>query len=259
MESIIEQPVPGGTVAIYSTHSPERAFNQDSAAIFTVADRATILVVADGVGGMNAGERASEIAILSLQQELAAVEQHTGTIRESVLDGIEAANLRIAALGIGAATTIAVAVIEEGSVRSYHAGDSEILLTGQRGKIKLRTVAHSPVSYGVEAGLLDTEEAMLHEDRHLVSNIVGTADMRIDIASAVNLATRDTLLLASDGLFDNLHLDEIVDCIRKGPIIDAAQALLDLCRQRMLYPQIDAPSKVDDLTFILFRPGTGTV
>jgi serine/threonine protein phosphatase PrpC len=128
-----------------------------------------------------------------------------------------------------------------------------MLLVGQRGKVKLQTISHSPVGYAVEAGYLDAEEAMLHEDRHYVTNTLGSPDMRIEIGTPVAMAARDTLLLASDGLFDNLYVGEIVDLVRKGPLVDAAARLLATCRGRMAAVQEGRPSKSDDLTFVLYR------
>jgi serine/threonine protein phosphatase PrpC len=63
----------------------------------------------------------------------------------------------------------------------------------------------------------------------------------------------DTVLIASDGVYDNLHLDEIVSCIRRGTPADAAARLAEACLSRMTQPMAGLPSKPDDLTFILFR------
>ena len=139
--------------------------------------------------------------------------------------------------------------------RPYHVGDSEILVVGQRGRIKLQTVSHSPVGYAVEAGLLTQKEALHHDDRHLVSNLIGSPDMRIEVGSPMVLAPRDTVLLATDGLFDNLTVREIVKMIRAGPLLDAASALIRACESRMQSPGAGTPSKPDDVTFILYRGG----
>ena len=154
-------------------------------------------------------------------------------LRTAILNGIENANRAVSALGIGAGTTLAAVEIQNGLGRPYHVGDSMILVVGQRGKVKLQTVSHSPVGYAMEAGVLDEAEAMHHEDRHLVSNVIGIPDMRIEIGGAVKLSRYDTLLLASDGLFDNLYLDEIIQHIRKGPLAQAAARLVEQCQQRM--------------------------
>jgi serine/threonine protein phosphatase PrpC len=77
--------------------------------------------------------------------------------------------------------------------------------------------------------------------------------MRIEIGPAIPLAARDTLLLASDGLFDNLYPEEIIDIIRCGPLMKAATRLCDTANRRMLHPTKGEPSKWDDMSFILFR------
>ncbi|NIP97977.1 MAG: serine/threonine protein phosphatase, partial [Akkermansiaceae bacterium] len=125
---------------------------------------------------------------------------------------------------------------------------SVILVVGQRGKLKLQTVSHSPVGLAVEAGLLDEDEALHHHERHLILNAVGFAEMRIELGAPLPLARHDTVLLARDGLTDNLTLDEIVAGIRKGPLGEAVAALTSLARQRMLAEQPGSPCKPDDLT-----------
>ena len=177
------------------------------------------------------------------------------SLRAAILNGIENANRAVSELGVGAATTLAVAEIRHRSVRPYHVGDSMILLVGQRGKIKLQTISHSPVGYALESGMLDETEAMHHAQRHVVSNVIGTPDMRIEVGSTVEMARYDTLLLASDGLFDNLHTDEIVERVRKGPLERVMCILVEDCHRRMHAPQSGQPSKPDDLTFAAFRLG----
>jgi serine/threonine protein phosphatase PrpC len=168
-------------------------------------------------------------------------------------EALESANQRVRELGVGAATTFAGASIRDTLVRTLHVGDSEVVMMGQRGAIRLQTVSHSPVGYAREAGLLDEEEALLHEDRHIVSNMIGAEDMRVEIAGATRMAPHDTLLLASDGLFDNLFLGEIVEICRKGPLERAADQLEQRAWERMSGAEPGLPCKADDLSFILFR------
>jgi serine/threonine protein phosphatase PrpC len=247
-------PAGKGDVLVYSSRSPARETgNEDAAAVIPYNSDTIVLAVADGAGGMRAGAQASSLTINTLQAALSQAAADSRDSREAILNGIEQANQAVMDLGIGASTTLAVAELQGRSVRSYHIGDSEILLVGQRGKIKLQTISHSPVGYAVEAGLLDHAEAIHHEERHLVSNMIGHAEMRIEIGPATLMAPRDTLLLASDGLFDNLHVGEIIDHIRHGAVKKAAEKLIHSCRQRMTAPGGDNPSKPDDLTFILYR------
>jgi serine/threonine protein phosphatase PrpC len=66
----------------------------------------------------------------------------------------------------------------------------------------------------------------------------------------VSRAPRDRIVVASDGLSDNLHLAEIVEAVRKGPLDRSVEALGELGRKRMEAPTEGSPSKPDDLTLI---------
>lgn len=244
----------GGEAAVLSAKKPEREGpNQDAAALLSLGSSAGVAVVSDGAGGHPGGAEAAAIAVNAVCDAVSAVGEDAHGLREAIINGFESADKAIAALGTGAAATLAVVEIQGKTMRAYHAGDSMVLVTGQRGCIKWLTVPHSPVGYAVEAGLLDRGEALLHEDLHLVSNILGGQDMRIELGATLTLAERDTVVLASDGLSDNLHLDEIVERIRKGPLRRAADELAALGSKRMEAPREGAPSKPDDLTFIAIR------
>jgi protein phosphatase len=252
--------VDGGEVACFSHAAPGKELdeNEDACLVLPHAE-GVVLAVADGVGGAQAGARAARLALETIRRHVAEgvgsdAENGSGSaLRARLLDAIEAANAGISALGLGAATTIVIATIERGVLRSYHAGDSAVLVVGQRGKIKLQSVAHSPVGYAVESGWLDDAEAIHHEDRHIISNTLGAPDMRIEIGAPLTLAPRDTVLLASDGLFDNLYVDEIVEWIRKGPLEPELRHLASEARRRMVEPGEGEPSKPDDLTALLYR------
>ena len=246
--------ISGGEAAVFSARRQEKDTpNEDAAALIHVNGEAGILVVADGLGGSPAGEQASCLAIRELIASVREASSDDPSLRAAILNGIENANRAVSELGVGAATTMAIAEIRNHSVRPYHVGDSMILLVGQRGKIKLQTVSHSPVGYALEAGMLDETEAMHHAQRHVVSNVIGTPDMRIEVGSTIEMARYDTLLLASDGLFDNLHTEEIVERIRRSPLKRVMRRLIDDCRRRMQTAEPGQPSKPDDLTFVAFR------
>jgi len=243
-----------GNIFVYAQRAPGKLTeNEDSAGVFDFMNNACVLAVADGMGGMPCGSEASKIAIDSLCYSLGQSSQVESGFREPILNGIDAANHQISALGVGAGTTIAAVEISHNVLRPYHVGDSMILVVGQRGKIKLQTMSHSPVGYALEAGMLDENEAIHHDERHVVSNVVGNAEMRVEMGSPVKLSRFDTVLLASDGLFDNMKIQEVVATVRKGALGIIAQALINTCAQRMRQAELDHPSKPDDISFILFR------
>lgn len=247
--------VAGGIAAVFSCRSPGKmTANEDAAAVIPVGPTSGVLTVADGCGGMASGEVASRTAVQLLAESVYHTVRDGGTLRAAILDGIERANSALRELGSGAATTISVVEIEDGHIRPYHVGDSLILLVGNRGRTKLQTTSHSPVGYAVEAGVIEEHEAIHHEDRHLVSNIVGSPDMHIEIGPRRLLARRDTLVVASDGLADNLHTAEIIARIRKGPLARSAARLARDALERMQQSAAGEPSKPDDLTLIAYRP-----
>lgn len=243
-----------GQAVLYSHKSPDKiTVNEDAVGLIPYDKTSGVIIVADGLGGERAGNEASRLAIEKIRSAISQAAAEETTLREAILDGIEQANQAVIDLGLGAATTLALAEINQQTVRPYHVGDSMILITGQRGKVKFEAIAHSPVGYAIESGMMDAAEAVLHEERHVVSNVIGEADMRIEIGPVIPLALHDTVVVASDGLADNLYTDEIIELVRKGSLDAAAATLLTRVQHRMQRQDTEKPSKPDDLSFILFR------
>ncbi len=242
-----------GQLGVFSTPRKGRTTpNEDAAAVLPWDEDSGVLVVADGVGGHSDGEVAARLAVTAMTRSIQESQQTGGLLRSAIINGFELANEEVRSLATGAGTTLAVVELSSGMARPYHAGDSIILIVGSRGRVKLETTSHSPVGFGLEAGLLDEDEAMEHEDRHVVLNVVGSDSMRIDIGSAVKLAELDTVLLASDGLTDNMMLDDIVNVARKDRLSRSLNQLVQHSRTQM--EGADGPSKPDDLTIVMYRP-----
>ena len=246
--------VAGGHAIVYTCRDPyKETDNEDTVAVLPYGPAAAVFVVADGAGGLPAGKRASLTAVNTLAESLQVAMDKTTLLRTAILNGIEAANTAVLELSNGSATTMTVITLEGRLARSYQVGDSEAIVIGQRGLVKLQTTAHSPTGFAVEAGFLDQRDALHHAERHLVSNFIGTTDMRIDVGAAVELDKNDTVLLASDGLMDNVHVDEIIEFVRKGPLSEAVLSVVAKAKQRMKNARDGEPSKPDDLSLILFR------
>jgi serine/threonine protein phosphatase PrpC len=243
----------GGTVVVFTAPSPDQAerVNEDAALLASLPLGRAVFCVADGAGGLRRGELASQMVLETLESTLS--DENSPDLHGAVVRAFEQAHTRIAAEGIGAATTLAGVMIEDQRLRSFHAGDSRVLVSGQRGRRKLVTLPHSPVAYAMEAGLLNEQEALRHDKLHLVSNLVGIEGARIDVSSSIELARFDTVVIASDGLFDNFLEDEIVEHMRRGALLEVMTELVRETHLRMLGKGTTSAGKPDDLTILLYR------
>ncbi len=248
-------PLGQADVAVYSRRSPDKDTpNEDCAAIIPIGRERAVLAVADGAGGYRSGARASKIAVETLTHILSKRQSDDIDLRPLIIDAFEVANSQISALGIGAATTFTVAEINKNTVRPYHVGDSFLMVTGGKGKIKHCSTAHSPVGYAVAAGYMNRKEALASEEKHFVSNLLGLDRMHIEIGSPIELAKRDTIIVSSDGLTDNMFVKSIVKQVKSGDVVASASQLASTCRKNMVSEiQKDRLPHADDLTVLIYR------
>ncbi len=250
----------GGQLVYFSQRCPTRedSPNEDAGFAIQLGANHGLLAVADGVGGANCGNRASRAAIERLIAELDGSDKVSQSCRSEILDAIESSNVEILDWGIGAGSTLAVVELLNGSIRSFHIGDAKVLLVSNRGRIKFTTIGHAPVAIAVDLGMLNEDEALQHDDRNLITNCLGSREMKIEIGPTLDLAPRDTLVIASDGLFDNMTTEEIAVVIRAGDLAEKSAEIVDTVSARMNRSSADidqsTPSKPDDLTMYFFRP-----
>ena len=248
-------PIARGSGVIRILQGPTKTGpNEDAALAIALGPNEAVLAIADGCGGHSGAAEAASIAVTTIADHVARAFADKTETRAAILRAIDDANRAVLELRSGAACTLAVAEIENRFVQPYHVGDAQVLIVGQRGRVHHQSVAHSPVGYAVHAGLIDEPAAIRHVDRHVINNAIGMEGMRIEVGPLITLAPRDTLLVASDGIYDNLLLKEIADLIRTGPLDQAADKLVDAARHRMTDPTPDHPSKPDDIGLALFRP-----
>jgi len=247
--------VAGGRAAVFLTGRPGKTTpNEDAALVAALDAESGVLGVADGAGGLQAGAEASRLAITHLTRELAG-EGAGRALHERIVSGLQAAHDGIRQLGLGAATTFAGIQLERESLRTMHVGDSVVMVVGRKGNRRLQTVPHSPVGYAVQAGVLNEREAICHQDLHLVSNLLGVDTPEVEVGEPFRLEADDTVVIASDGLFDNLLAEEVAKRVAGTDLESAATNLVGETLRRMLDPDGFEPSKPDDLSLILFRFG----
>lgn len=245
----------GGKVVVASHRCPgKESENEDAALLVEFAENHGILAVADGMGGHSGGDRAAAAVIDALTEKCGQWDSADNSVRSLIVDAFESANRQIMDWGIGAGTTVVVAEYIAAAVRIIHVGDSTALLCSNRGRIKHYTVAHAPVAQAVELGIIDEQSALDHAERNIVNNHVGDAEMRVEVGPAMKMAKRDTLTLASDGLFDNLTQEEAVGFLRAGQLVRQSKEMFREVQHRMK-GRAEISGKPDDCTFIVFRQG----
>ena len=244
-----------GTMIVYSDRRPgNKTVNEDSAAILALDRRSLLLIVADGVGGRGSGEQASRTAVLCIQSAVEQAIARNRSIDKAVIRGIGSANQKLHKMNNGAATTLAAVHVLPGVVRTYHAGDSRVVIIGGPGRKNHQTIDHSRVNEVVTDGAVNHAESNGHANRHIVTNAIGLSQTFIDVGARTEIHSKDTVLLATDGLFDNLDSDELLNLVCMRSISDTAETILEIARSRMTNGHKNGRGKPDDLTFILFRP-----
>jgi len=202
-----------------------------------------LAVLADGMGGYNAGEVASAMACAHIQAELGAWLEAQGSrqglrdVRRAMQTAVqqanraifEAANNNPAYVGMG--TTLVMAVFQHDHLLLGHVGDSRCYrLRG--GSLQALTRDHSLLQEQIDNGLVTPEQARFAPYRNLITRALGVEDtVSLDITETV-IEADDVYLLCSDGLSDMVP-DEQIATLLLGPggVADKAQALVDAANE----------------------------
>jgi serine/threonine protein phosphatase PrpC len=210
----------------------KRKINEDS--IFADPDRG-LWVVADGMGGHEAGEVASGMVINALRalpllgdlDELASCAAEA--LKQVNRDLIGLARSGGSNRTIG--TTVVGLAIAGGSFRCFWLGDSRAYRL-RDGEITRISHDHSLVQSLVDAGMIKPEEAESHENANLITRAVGVADnVEVDIVSGDALSG-DQFLLASDGLTRVVRDEELAAALGRASPAEAADNLLATVLER---------------------------
>ena len=209
----------------------ERKLNQDY--VFTseipVGKLANLFIVADGMGGHNAGDYASKYTIETIVEE---IEKSKDTSVVKILEkAIQSANRHIRkksqeSEGLnGMGTTVVAATIHGDEMCVANVGDSRLYVINQ--EIKQITEDHSLVEEMVRMGGIRREQARSHPKKNIITRAIGAEDeLEIDFFQ-VKLKKGDFVLMCSDGL-TNMIEDEEIRMILQGQrdIVEKAEALV---------------------------------
>ena len=242
-----------------------RPHNEDA---ITINPQSGFAVLADGMGGYNAGEVASGIAVTVtsqlLEEELRLFQQEQAesrplqsrNIHQTLDEAIHRANDAILAAAAaepqyqGMGTTIVAAVLHHDKITVAHVGDSRAYRF-RNGELAQITRDHSLLQEQIDAGIISPEWAPYAQNRNLVTRALGVAPvMEVEIHH-YSSEPGDIYLLCSDGMSDMLLAEEI------GEILVRHQSNLEAACSALIQKSNDNGG-CDNISVILIRTGSGT-
>jgi protein phosphatase len=209
--------------------------NEDSV---VVDEEAALAVLADGMGGYNAGEVASGMATGFIKSELgrwlseASAQATDADVRRAMDICVDNANRAIFNAAnsnpqyAGMGTTLVVAVLRESRLLMGHIGDSRAY-RWRNGELEQITRDHSLLQEQLDAGLITPEQAAVSNNKNLVTRAVGVEDTVLLETHLHQTQPGDWILMCSDGLSDMID-DEHIAAVLRGhdSLSEAAQALV---------------------------------
>lgn len=185
-----------------------------------------LFAVADGLGGHQAGEIASSVAIDTLLDSAPRVADAKAlgrAVRHANTAVIEAADSGRGRAGMG--TTLTAAMVEGTKIAVAHVGDSRAYLL-HFGELQQLTQDHSMVADLVRQGQLTAEESRTHPNRSVITRALGSDPNMLADTFEVEAASGDRLLLCSDGLSSMVTDDEIARVLSSAASAETAVDVL---------------------------------
>lgn len=198
----------------YYTSVGKREKNEDAVKI-TNTKNGVLAVLADGLGGMNNGKFASELAI---NEFVSGIDLNNFSESE-LTQAVERANTAVRAQQNdkkNMCTTLAALWIYENKAMSCYIGDSRIYQI-RGNKVKFQSVDHSVAQVAVNLGEISGDEIRGHKDRNKLIRSIGADDTAKPQVDILSFKAGDAFLLCSDGFWENIIEQDIVrlrkDCI----------------------------------------------
>ncbi len=217
-----------------------RPRNQDFVAIEIPGDEAlqakgALYLVADGMGGYQAGEVASQRVAEAIIHEYYADPQTD--IAASLSRAAQKANSTVYLMAqadqdlMGMGTTVVAVVVRGTEVHIANVGDSRAYLL-RGGEIRQITKDHSFVQEQVDANIITAEAARTHPQRNVITRALGhKPQVQVDTFTG-QLTPGDTLLLCSDGMSGQVRDEEMADIVQGQPLTQAVARLIDMANER---------------------------
>lgn len=206
-----------------------RPHNEDCLGSYVSDDGNTLLlVVADGMGGRNAGEVASKMLVDLFMEKAPFLNKADLTIeqlQEFLSDTIKEANVVIGREAekneekMGMGTTAVACILRDGKLITANVGDSRAYIS-EKSRLVRVTRDHSYVEALVQQGAISEAQARIHPDKNIITRAVGCMD-KIDVDTFVKEFEKDSvLLMCSDGLTNMVEDDYLQRLIRRNKNMD---------------------------------------
>ena len=243
------------TIELHAAVDPGRARSNNEDSV-TTDDAVALAVLADGMGGYNAGEVASNMATSFIKSELgrwlreASSQASDAEVRRAMDICVDNANRAIFNAAntnpqyAGMGTTLVLAVFRDNRVLLGHVGDSRCYRL-REGKLQQITRDHSLLQEQIDAGLITPEQAAFSANKNLVTRAVGVEDTVLLETHQHDVLEGDVFLMCSDGLSDMLDDAGILQVLQQHDSLESGtRALIDAAN--------DAGGK-DNISVILGR------
>lgn len=217
-----------------------RDHNEDSGGVYYNASGQMLAIIADGMGGHQAGDVASQMAVSIVKKEWQASNEISSPekMKEWLTNKLTEVNTAIYELAkekkeyAGMGTTIVIACGAEDFMTIAHVGDSRCYMHNENG-FKQMTEDHSLVNELVKTGQISKEDARFHPRKNVVLKALGTEEQVSADVQSFSFEKGDKLLLCSDGLTDKISNEELSSFIQlDNDLTEMAQNLIDLANDR---------------------------
>ena len=224
----------------------KREKNEDS---FFMNKELELYVVADGMGGHVGGELASKLAVETINEVVSellrdpeatlpeSTEIKMGDYKSYLQFAISQASFKIFDKAAkdsklqGMGTTAIITLFQHNKIYVANVGDSRVYRV-RKGRIEQLTTDHSLVGEQVRAGMIKPQEAKDHRLKNIITRSVGfQEDVEAD-AEAKALKKDDIFLMCSDGLYNLVEDEEMLDIVTHHTLKEGCQHLIDIANSR---------------------------
>jgi protein phosphatase len=215
-----------------------RAVNEDYFGCYRIGD-IDLLMIADGMGGHRGGKVASKIAVDTVREYFEAHAKDNMPVESLIDESLSTANRMIrdyasANLELYGMGATAILLVVKGDTAYFrHLGDCRLYLI-RDGKIKRLTKDHTLVQKMLDDGIITYAESLMHPERNIVNKALGGRFyLEYDEpVGTLKLINQDRLLMCSDGLFDSMSDEEILEIAKEGDVQRCVSSLIDEANRR---------------------------